>query len=107
MPVKKHPKRDILKGHHGALSGKDKFVPRRLVEIRPDLCPDILRPASRKSEPFDYSFVSETPTTITIRHRDGEILTVPKVPYADVLKRLKREKSKRKRKPVDTGATAR
>jgi len=27
---------------------------------------------------FDESFISETKTTITIRHRDGEILTIPK-----------------------------
>jgi hypothetical protein len=41
---------------------------------------------------FDESFISETKKTITIRHRDGEILTISKVPYAEVVKRLAREK---------------
>jgi hypothetical protein len=53
---------------------------RSLAELRPALVPEIVRPAKQMNfKPWtDVSFISETATTITIRHRDGEILTVPK-----------------------------
>lgn len=79
---------------------KDNFVALPLCEYRPDLVPEQLKPdwARQKPAKFDPSFISETKTTITIRHRDGEILKLKKVPIAEVRARLKSEMKIRPRK---------
>lgn len=58
--------------------GRKKFRPLPLCEYRPELVPESLRENFKYPKWTDVSFISETPTTITIRHRDGEILTIPK-----------------------------
>lgn len=58
--------------------GREQFRPLPLREFRPDLVPESLRKEVHYSKWDDNSFVSETPTHLTIRHRDGEILTIPK-----------------------------
>jgi hypothetical protein len=55
--------------------------PQSLREFQPSLVPEQLRPDSAMSYPkADPAFVSETETTMTIRRRNGEILTIDKQP---------------------------
>lgn len=61
-----------------ASRGRKKFRPLPLREYRPDMVPESLRENFKYPKWDDVSFISETSTTITIRHRDGEILTIPK-----------------------------
>lgn len=79
---------------------EEKFIALPLCEYRPDLVPEQLKPDRARQKPtkFDVSFISETKTTITIRHRNGKTLTIKKVPIAEVRARLKSEMKIRPKK---------